>query len=198
MGRLTRAGTIEHSPDIASGGLQAAALAYRAELIRFLGARGVSADEAEDILQDLYVKVCMLRIAPVAEPRAYLYRMTANLLFDRRRTAARRSARERLWAEAEHALTEQIDDRPTVEQELGARDELAIVSRALASLPERTVEILRRYRVDGEPQKEIAFQLGISLSAVEKHLQKAYRAVIETQARLDADQALPRGSEAQG
>jgi len=41
MGRLTRAGTIEHSPDIACGGL-AAALAYRAELMRFLGARGVS------------------------------------------------------------------------------------------------------------------------------------------------------------
>ncbi|HEY6815240.1 MAG TPA: sigma-70 family RNA polymerase sigma factor [Croceibacterium sp.] len=197
-GRLTRAGTIEHSPDIASGGLQAAALAYRAELIRFLGARGVSADEAEDILQDLYVKVCTLRIAPVAEPRAYLYRMTANLLFDRRRAAARRSAREGLWADAGPGLKEQIDEQPTAEQELGAREDLAIVSQALASLPERTVEILRRYRLDGETQKAIASQLGISLSAVEKHLQKAYRAVIEAQARLDADQARPSGSEAQG
>ena len=197
MRRLTRAGTIEHSTDIASGGLQAAALAHRAELIRFLHARGVSADEAEDILQDLYVKVCMLRIAPIAEPRAYLYRMTANLLFDRRRTAARRSARERMWAGTGPTLTEHVDEQPTVEQDLGARQELAIVLRALALLPERTVEILRRYRVDGETQKEIASQLGISLSAVEKHLQKAYRAVIDAQAQLDADQALPRGSEAQ-
>ena len=197
MGRLTRAGTIEHSPDIASGGLQAAALAYRAELMRFLGARGASADEAEDILQDLYVKLCTLRIAPVAEPRAYLYRMTANLLFDRRRTAARRSARERLWAEAGPALEEQIDEQPTVEQEMGAREELAIVSRALAALPERTGEILRRYRVDGESQKEIAAQLGISLSAVEKHLQRAYRVVVEAQTKLGKDFEVPQHHEAE-
>jgi len=198
MRRPTRAGTIEHLSNIACGGLQAAALAHRAELVRFLRARGVSADDAEDILQDLYLKVCMLRIAPVAEPRAYLYRMTANLAFDRRRMAARRSARELQWAEAGPSPTEQIDEQPSVEQELVAREELANVSRALGSLPERTVAILRRYRIDGETQKEIAFQLGISLSAVEKHLQKAYRAVFEAQARLDADQALPRSSEAEG
>src|SRR5690349_6033597 len=55
-GRLMRAPTIEPLPDIARGGLQAAVLAYRAELLRFLAARGAAADEAEDVLQDLYVK----------------------------------------------------------------------------------------------------------------------------------------------
>jgi RNA polymerase sigma-70 factor (ECF subfamily) len=35
-------------------------------------------------------------------------------------------------------------------------------------------------------QPEIAAELEISLSAVEKHLQKAYRALIEVRRRLDA------------
>lgn len=186
-GQTTRADTIEHSPDIASSGLQAAVLTYRAELARFLSARRASADEAEDILQDLYLKVRTLKTAPIAEPRAYLYRMAANLLADRRRAAARRIAREQTWSEAQLGPEQQLDGQPTVEQEMSAREELAIVSSAIASLPARTAEILRRYRVEGEGQKAIAADLGISLSAVEKHLQRAYRVVVEAQARLGGE-----------
>jgi len=187
VGRMTRTGTIEQSQDIASGGLQAAALTYRAELARFLSARRAAPDEAEDILQDLYLKVRTLRTAPIADPRAYLYRMTANLLADRRRAAARRATREQMWTDTQLGSEAHVDDRPTAEQEMSAREELAIVSRAIASLPERTAEILRRYRIEGEGQKEIAADLGISLSAVEKHLQKAYRVVIDAQDRLNVE-----------
>jgi RNA polymerase sigma-70 factor (ECF subfamily) len=184
---MTRTGTIEQAQDIASGGLLASVLTYRAELARFLGARRVAPDEAEDILQDLYLKVRTLRAAPIADPRAYLYRMTANLLADRRRSAARRVTREQSWTETQFGREDQADGQPTAEREMSAREELAIVSRAIASLPERTAEILRRYRIEGEGQKDIAADLGISLSAVEKHLQKAYRVVIDAQDRLSVE-----------
>ena len=137
------------------------------------------------------MKVRTLNGGPVAEPRAYLYRMTANLLFDRRRTAARRTERERHWTETQTGPDQELDDRPTAEQELAAREELDIVSRVIGALPERTLDILRRYRIDGDGQREIAAALGISLSAVEKHLQRAYRAVVEAKARLDGDMSVP-------
>lgn len=197
FGRSTRTSAIEHSPDIASGGLQAALVAYRAELNRFLVARRASADDIEDILQDLYIKVRGLKTAPVAEPRAYLYKMAANLLADRRRSAARRATRERLWTETQLNLETEIDERPSAEQVVSGREELDLVLDAISSLPARTIEVLRRYRIDGDVQSAIAADLGISLSAVEKHLQRAYRAVIEAQARLDADYAPRRHSEAQ-
>jgi FixJ family two-component response regulator len=41
------------------------------------------------------------------------------------------------------------------------------------------------------PQKQIAAELGISVSAVEKHLQKAYLTVVEARSQLDADADLP-------
>jgi len=107
-----RARVINYTPDIKVSGLQAAVLQYRAELLRFLTARRATADEAEDVLQDLYVKVQTLGGGPVAEPRAYLYRMTANLLCDRRRTSARRTERERHWTETQLGPDQELDDRP--------------------------------------------------------------------------------------
>jgi RNA polymerase sigma-70 factor (ECF subfamily) len=171
--------------------LRAAILEYRTALLRFLIARRVPPDEAEDILQDLFLKLETQPAGPVAEPRAYLYRMAENLLLDRRRSAGRRAGREKAWTAAQSGSSMDTDDRPSAEQVLIARERLATVSGALAALPERTVTIFRRFRVDSIPQREIAAELGISVSAVEKHLQKAYQVVIEVQAALDEDARPP-------
>jgi RNA polymerase sigma factor (sigma-70 family) len=170
-----------------SGGLlRAALLEHRAALLRYFVARRVPPDEAEDILQDLVVKLESHASGPVAEPRAYLYRMAENLLFDRARSEGRRRGREKAWVAAQAGATLEADDRPSPEQALIARERLALVSAALAALPERTLFAFRRYRIDGMPQRQIAGELGISLSAVEKHLQKAYRALIDLRRRFDA------------
>jgi RNA polymerase sigma-70 factor (ECF subfamily) len=172
--------------DLSGGLLRAALLEHRAALLRYFIARRVPPDEAEDILQDLIVKLAS-HAGPVAEPRAYLYRMAENLLLDRIRSEGRRRGREKAWVAAQAGATLDADDRPSPEQVLIARERLALVSAALAALPERTLLVFRRYRIDGVPQRRIADELGISLSAVEKHLQKAYQIVVETRERLDAD-----------
>ncbi|WP_138921377.1 sigma factor-like helix-turn-helix DNA-binding protein, partial [Novosphingobium pentaromativorans] len=53
------------------------------------------------------------------------------------------------------------------------------------TLPDRTAWIFRQYRIEGQSQRDIAHELGISLSAVEKHLQRAYKAVLSLRSRLD-------------
>lgn len=164
-------------------------------MLRYLAARRLAPDEAQDLLQDLYVKLADGGPGPVGEPRAYLYRMAENLLLDRRRSAGRRAGREQAWTAAQRGPGGEADDRPTAEQVLIGRERLAAVTEALAGLPERTVAVFRRYRIDGIAQRDIAAELGISLSAVEKHLQKAYRVVVEAQARLDADLPPPRRPE---
>jgi RNA polymerase sigma-70 factor (ECF subfamily) len=172
--------------------LKAVLLANRPALLRFLLARRVPPEAAEDLLQDLFLKVESQPIGPVAEPRAYLYRMLDNLLLDSRRAAGRRAGREQAWMTAGRGGALDLDDRPSAERQLIDRERLDLVSAALAQLPERTLLIFSRFRIDGAPQKEIAAELGISVSAVEKHLQRAYRAVIEVQGRLDEDAPRPR------
>lgn len=171
--------------DEPTGGLRAAAIAYRAELLRFLAARAVPDDEAHDILQDVYMKAGALSSVPIGEPRAYLYRMTANLVADRRRSAARRAQRERSWMELEAAPDGERDAAPSAERAAIARQQLDSVATALRALPERTQAILRAYRIEGVPQKAIAVEFGISVSAVEKHLQRGYVAVMRARAELE-------------
>lgn len=173
-------------------GLKQTFLAMRPALTRMLSARGAATEEAEDLIHDLYLRIETQPIGPVAEPRAYLYRMADNLLLDRRRSAMRRTRREEAWAGAADGMVPEHDDQPSAERMLIGREQLALVSAALAALPERTVESFRRFRVDGEPQKIIARDLGISISAVEKHLQRAYRAVANVRISLDAELAMSR------
>ena len=160
--------------------LKALLLSCRPALLRFLSLRGASTDEAEDVLQDLFVTLEGRAIGEVADPRAYLYRMTDNLWLDRRRAAQRRTRREEDYAGMGSGP-------PDTDEIVIARQELALIEAALGALPERTVEVFRRFRIDGEPQKGIAAQLGISVSAVEKHLQKAYAAVLAVRRRFDAE-----------
>src|SRR3954463_3250925 len=138
--------------DHAGGLLRAALIEHRAALLRYLIARRVPAEEAEDILQDLVVKLAGHGSGPVAEPRAYLYRMAENLLLDRIRSEGRRRGREQAWMAARAGAALDAADRPPPEQALIAREQLALVSAALAGLPERTIYVFRRYRIDGVPQ----------------------------------------------
>lgn len=175
-----------------SGGLLAFFTEMRPALLRYLGSRGARPEEAEDILQDVQVKLLADAVGPVDQPRAYLYRVTNNHFLASRRTAGRRMRREEDWASAQGADGGEADQRPSAEVELIARQQLAILQRVLDDLPERTRTIFRRFRVDGEPQRLIADDLGISVSAVEKHLAKAYQAIADVKLRLDADHAAGR------
>jgi RNA polymerase sigma-70 factor (ECF subfamily) len=167
-----------------TGGLEAVFMENRAALLRFLRARGV-VDGAEDLLQEMWIKASAGASGPIADPLAYLYRTANNLMLDRRRAALRAQRRDHEW----HALGAGelgVSDAPSGERVLIAREQLAEAEAALKALGERTDFVFRRFRVEGASQRDIADELGISLSAVEKHLQKAYRALIELRRRFDA------------
>jgi RNA polymerase sigma factor (sigma-70 family) len=170
-------------------GLSTVFLANRPKLMRYVRARFRGVGDAEDVMQDLWLRLSTLETGPVAEPLAYLYRMAENLVLDRRRSAIRRSSREREWTmgQIDGTFEHPVDSQPGAERALLARDQLNRMNDALDALPERTAFSFRAVRIDGTPQKDIAAQMGISLSAVEKHLQRAYRAVLDAQQSLDAE-----------
>lgn len=173
--------------------LQELFMASRPALSRFMQVRGVPADEADDLVQELYVKLQGLKVGPITDPRAYLYRIADNLLLDRRRAAIRRNRREEQWSQDGPGLQASRGDwAAAADDGLIARQQLQLVESALASLPERTTEIFRRFRVEGERQRHIAVDMGISVSAVEKHLQRAYEVVLAVKARADEEIGPPR------
>lgn len=177
-----------------AAGLEAIFMAHRPALARYVRARLRGDGDSDDVLQDLWLKLSSLDVAPISEPLAYLYRMAENLVLDRRRSTMRRSAREMDWTvcHIDVAIDTAIDGQPSAERVLIARDHLRRVDVELARLPERTAFAFRAVRINGTPQKKVAAEMGISLSAVEKHLQKGYRAVLDLQQSIDAENDMPQ------
>jgi RNA polymerase sigma-70 factor (ECF subfamily) len=151
-------------------GLRAIFLAERPMFRRLLVARLGSAEEAEDVLQEVWLKIDQAS-RPVAEPVGYLYRMAANLATDRRRSMMRREMREADWADAHPEAAGHYD----MERALMARERLAQVEAALATMPPRVATAFRLYRFEELPQKQIAAHMDISVSRVEQLLHDAYR-----------------------
>ena len=127
-------------------GLSAIFFQNRAALLRFLRARGAGED-AEDLLQDMWMKLEAKDLGPVADPLPYLYRMANNLMLDRYRSATRRERREQDWAEgAGGVMTDPNDDL--------AVDERMILNQRL--------EQARRLIRDGHGLAEAALQAGFA------------------------------------
>jgi RNA polymerase sigma-70 factor (ECF subfamily) len=177
------------------GGLAGVFRANREKLLRFFTLRLGGAQDAEDCLQDLWLKLATLGSGPVADPAPYLFRMADNLAIDRLRSNQRRVHRDDAWQAARQTYPPEADDQPSIERELIGRERLARMEQALNRLPERTSTIFRRFRIDGVPQKQIARELGITVSGIEKHLQKASRAVLDALDALDEEMEVPQRPE---
>ena len=151
-------------------GLEAVYLDNRDRLVRFLVARGAG-DAAEDLLHDLWIKVSARPSGPIDNPLSYLFRAADTLLIDRHRSRTQAQARDVAWSEAS------VDEPTTGESVVAARQEVERVARALAELGPRRETVFRRARLDGVPQRQIAAELGVSLSTVEADLRAACRAL---------------------
>lgn len=164
-------------------GMDGVLLAHRAQLLRFLEAHGAG-DAAEDLFQELWMRVTQRPAGPVGNPLAYLYRAANNLMVDRYRAERQARVRDRAWSEARGA-GEDIAPDPGAEATLLAREELRRFDAALSALGERAARCFRRFRLDGIPQKQIAAELGVSLSTVESDLRRAYAALVAVRRQSD-------------
>lgn len=146
-------------------------LAERLTLVRLAG-RIAGPDSAEDITQKLWFKI--QRIAddpPIANKRAYLFRLAANEARDHRKREARQAA---IHAEA-HAILWDEEDAASPDRTLIAVDALERVAAAAERLPEPTKRIFGMNRFGDVPQRAIAAKLGLSSTTVENHIKRALR-----------------------
>lgn len=160
-----------------AAGLEAVFLENRAALVRRARAMGAG-DDADDVLQDVWMR---LRVAqgPISNPQAYLHRMIYTAVLDRRRGSRRAAVRDHAWHDAAGDLEPAGSTAPDAERSLIARQTIAAVEARLEALGEPAASIFRRHRIGGESQKGIAQDLGMGLSTVEKHLRRAYAAILD-------------------
>lgn len=136
------------------------------QLVRFFSKRVESSQEAKDLTQETFARFIRAReTSEVRLPRGLLYRIAHNLLIDRsRRRKIETGSSLPGWA----AAGDSTDIDPS--RVIAAREECEIMRRAIADLPERTRAVFVLSRFGGLSYPEIATQLSISVSTVEKHV----------------------------
>lgn len=131
-------------------------------------ARMTRRDDAEDLLHDAWLGLAE-RQTVAENPAALLARAAANRGFD----AYRRERRIGIPAPVEFAVDAIVDRAPLQDEALIARHRLERLRGGVEQLSPRTRQIFLMHRLDGRKYREIAEELGISQSAVEKHIARA-------------------------
>jgi len=151
----------------------------RENLLLFLAARTRCMATAEDLVQDLYLKLAAFEgeAAEVRAPSALLYRMAANLLVDHVRSMQRSSQRSDQWRrETRSALGgEDIVEGPAADEVLVAKQRIRQLAEAVATLPPQMGRAFRLHKLEGLSQAQTAQAMGVSVKMVEQHIQAAIR-----------------------
>lgn len=142
------------------------------ELSRFLSRRVATTDTADDLTQEVFTRLAERgeQIEDIRHPRGYLYRSAKNLVIERWRLSGEQVA----GRFEEEALASDTEGSP--ETILQQRQTLALMMTAIEELPPRCREVFLLHRFDGLSYPQIAEQLDISVSAVEKQMMRAMKA----------------------
>lgn len=125
--------------------------------------------DVEDIVQETYVRVCQVKQpASITHPRSFMLKTAKNLALDHiKRADHRLTVRLDLDAEDDPALASQQDDPY---RRAAGEQEFAQFCESVRQLPIQCRKVFVLKKVYGYSQQDIAKQLGISQSTVEKHI----------------------------
>lgn len=146
-------------------------LSQRPQMEALVSRRAGCRATAADLVQDLFVRFWRRPLVQVEELSTYLLRCAGNIAVDHLRSESVRSrVSEGLMSDGlDHEL-----DEPQAALEAG--NDLRHVEAALRDLPQRTRQIFLLNRIHGRKYAEIAKAMGLSQSAVEKHMMRALQA----------------------
>ena len=116
-----------------------------------------NAQDAEDLLQDLYLKLWQKRddLPDEAMNEAYLVTMTRNLFIDQRRL-------KHLDASAELKNEDGPPDEQSLDRQIDAKDEAQQMEGLINQLPERDAKIIQMHLVEDRSYEEIERDTGLS------------------------------------
>jgi RNA polymerase sigma factor (sigma-70 family) len=136
-------------------------------LIREVRQRTRGRADPEELLHAAYLRLLRYRAQHAVENiGAFLVRTAVNIGVDNYR-------HDRFIADIAPDQTGACENSPLQDEVLAARERLERVREGLSRLTPRTREIFLMHRLDEMKYREIAERLGISQSAVEKHIAKA-------------------------
>lgn len=160
----------------------ASILPHETDLIRQARRWTADEDEARDLVHEAYAQLLQLTAwEQIVNPAGYATRMIRNIALQRMRRA--RIVPMRQFAALEEV--EYPDPAPDSFAVAAGRDELRRMMAAIEALPPACRRVILLRKLEAMAPRDIAEQLGISLSTVEKHLARGM--LLVSRALRDAD-----------
>jgi RNA polymerase sigma-70 factor (ECF subfamily) len=156
---------------------------YRTPLVNFLYRMVRSREQAEDLAQEVFIRVYRAReeYVPSAKFTTWLFRIATNLalnsLRDHRHQKLEISMDAPLTVDAadgDEKPFEVADKHPTIEQELVEEDRKKMIRHAIEKLPEKQRAAVLLHKYQELDYSEIAKILSVSESALKSLLFRAY------------------------
>lgn len=127
----------------------------RAWLVRGFGPRLA----VDDVVQEAFLRVLRARATGALQaPKAFLFATARNLALDQ----LRRHAVSRTDSLVEADLSDVLDEHDSIPETVARNQELALLTEAVQSLPERCRQVMTLRIVYGLTQRVIGERLGIS------------------------------------
>lgn len=150
----------------------------RADLVAYLLRKTRGAGDAEDVVQEAFVRFHRAgHDVTSADARPLLFVIARNIQLDRWKADARESARR-----SPHDIHDLhigpraiASETPDVETGLIRRQDLAAAAAVIRALPPKTRDAFLLHRFETLTYRQIAGRLGVSVSMVEKHIAEALR-----------------------
>lgn len=149
----------------------------RGALVHRLIRRGNDPDDAKDIVHEALVRLYVAhRKQHVRNHAAFLTDVVGKVRIERWRVAQRHG---RFLVDEPVEEIDVIDPSPRPQEWLQAEQRLHQFSDRLRALSPRAREVLFLHRLEGLTCPEIAAYLGISVSAIEKHIARSIAAIAD-------------------
>lgn len=150
-------------------------IAHRPALLAYARLLSGSRAEAEDLVQEAFIRFSPEHADTALSPRAYLVRIIRNLAFNlkKRKRYESQQASENLpyWGQPQP-----VD---TPEQHALFCDQVRSVASILSAMPEDARVVVEMYRFDGYTLQEIADRLDLSVATVHRLLKTAMARLAE-------------------
>lgn len=155
-------------------------LERRADLVRYFRARLRSDEAAEDLVQDIYLKISNLPAPEIGNPAAYLYRLGTNLMLDRLKAQRRAGRRDGEWRDLHSGSVggEDVADASPADDVTDARQRLRRIIAVVNELPPPVREAFRLHKLEGLSHAETARAMGVSRSSVEKYMMTCLKRIL--------------------
>jgi len=130
----------------------------------------VPVDETEDLTQEVFARMLdHADIDGIKNIEGYLFRVAANVVAEKgRRDLVRRTVMHVELTEADHPVEVNSPERILQQQDL-----LKAMMQMIHDLPPRTQEAFVLHRFEEMTYEAVSRAMGVSVSAVEKHIMRA-------------------------